>query len=430
MSEESDQGWQQLSEQILTDIKEWRRAHPKATFREIEHEVHRRLSRLEAQVIQDAVQESEQRDWSGAPAQERPSCPVCGTPLQARGKRTRCLQGAGGQEITLTRTYGTCPTCGTGLFPLDEELALPRGSTLTSLQHEHLVHLSSWMPFAQAAKMMERLLGVQVSEASTRRQSERAGALALAVQTAQAQMPVPEHLPASKPPKRLAISADGAYVPLLKGQWAEVRTVALGQVEHQTTSTGAQEVHVHQLSYFSRMCDAQTFASLAEVEMRRRGVSQAQEIGAVTDGADWLQGFLDLHCPQALRVLDFPHAAEHLNLLIQALHQAGLALPADLLERACHRLKHRGPHLLIWLLSRLPADLAQQEGVREQVGYFLKREALMQYPHYRKLGWPIGSGMVESANKVVVEARLKGAGMHWEPSHVNPHAHLTQCRLQ
>src|SRR5207248_1373378 len=41
-------------------------------------------------------------------------------------------------------------------------------------------------------------------------------------------------------------------------------------------------------------------------------------------------------------------------------------------------------------------------------------------PEYRARGFPIGSGAVESANKVVVEARLKGAGMHWERSHVNP----------
>ena len=44
----------------------------------------------------------------------------------------------------------------------------------------------------------------------------------------------------------------------------------------------------------------------------------------------------------------------------------------------------------------------------------------MQYPQYQEQGWPLGSGMVESANKVVVQARLKGAGMHWEPTHVNP----------
>jgi hypothetical protein len=44
----------------------------------------------------------------------------------------------------------------------------------------------------------------------------------------------------------------------------------------------------------------------------------------------------------------------------------------------------------------------------------------MHYPQYRASGWPIGSGMVESANKLVVQARLKGSGMHWAPSHVNP----------
>ena len=44
----------------------------------------------------------------------------------------------------------------------------------------------------------------------------------------------------------------------------------------------------------------------------------------------------------------------------------------------------------------------------------------MQYPSFLAAGWPIGSGVVESANKVVVEARLKGAGMHWSRLSVNP----------
>ena len=43
----------------------------------------------------------------------------------------------------------------------------------------------------------------------------------------------------------------------------------------------------------------------------------------------------------------------------------------------------------------------------------------MQYPTYQAAGWPIGSGSVESANKGVVEARLKGAGMRWSRYHVN-----------
>lgn len=312
---------------------------------------------------------------------------------------------------------GPVQLVGRGFFPLDEELGLLPGNSLTPRQQEHLVHLSSWMPFEQAGKMLECLLGVRVSEATIRRQTETAGAHAQAVQTARAKGPAE---PLGQPAARLVVSADGAYVPLLKGEWAEVRTVAVGEVTQEKRAQGEQEVHVSQVSYFSRMIDAETFADLAEVEMRRRGVSQAKAVCAVMDGADWLQSFIDLHRPDAQRILDFPHAAEHVNLLIQALQQAGMHLPPDLLPRLLHRLKHRGPPLLVRLLGGLSSDFVQQEGVREQVGYLRKREALMQYPAYREQGWPIGSGMVESANKVVVQARLKGAGMHWERSHVNP----------
>ncbi len=117
MDKATEEHWRELGEQILTDIQEWRRTHPKATFREIEDEVHERMSRLEAQVLQDAAQASKSREWSGTAMQERPKCPVCQTPLQARGQRIRKLQGAQGQEVTLTRDYGTCPNCGAGVFP-------------------------------------------------------------------------------------------------------------------------------------------------------------------------------------------------------------------------------------------------------------------------------------------------------------------------
>jgi hypothetical protein len=58
--------------------------------------------------------------------------------------------------------------------------------------------------------------------------------------------------------------------------------------------------------------------------------------------------------------------------------------------------------------------------MQEKLTYLQKREAHMQYPTYQEAGWPIGSGSVESANKLVVEARLKGAGMRWERQNVNP----------
>jgi hypothetical protein len=48
-----------------------------------------------------------------------------------------------------------------------------------------------------------------------------------------------------------------------------------------------------------------------------------------------------------------------------------------------------------------------------------KRLSQIQYARFQAQGLPIGNGSVESANKLVVETRLKGSGMHWARSHVN-----------
>jgi hypothetical protein len=295
-------------------------------------------------------------------------------------------------------------------FPLDEQLGLTN-SRLTPTYEEHLVHLAAWMPFARAAQMLERLAGVRVSEATTRRCTEQAGAICEALQSA------PQTAGASQgnAPDRLALSADGAFVPLVGGRWAEVRTLALGEV----SATGGQ-VHTTRLSYFSRMTEAQTFVQLAESETQRRQVLQAKRVVGVMDGADWLQGLLDLHRPDAVRVLDFPHAAQRVSAILEALRIEGQVLPANATERSLHLLKHRGPRpVLRWLRSRTRSS-PPESSVREDLAYLHKREALMQYPNYQADGWPIGSGMVESANKLVVQARLKGAGMHWQGVHVNP----------
>jgi len=37
----------------------------------------------------------------------------------------------------------------------------------------------------------------------------------------------------------------------------------------------------------------------------------------------------------------------------------------------------------------------------------------MNYQHYRPAGYPVGSGSVESGCKVVMETRMKQAGMRW-----------------
>lgn len=117
MDEAIEKQWRELSEEVLSGMKEWRQAHPNATFREIEEAVHERVSRLEARLVQDTALMDARTDWGQAEAEPRPTCPNCDTPLVSRGKRQRELQSRGGQTIKLKRSSATCPNCGMGLFP-------------------------------------------------------------------------------------------------------------------------------------------------------------------------------------------------------------------------------------------------------------------------------------------------------------------------
>jgi len=106
-----------ISNEIIQDMNIWNTSNPDATFFEIEVKARELVSKLEARLIQDSALERETDNWSKREEKDRPTCPNCHVPLNSRGKRLRHLQGTAGREIELKRTYGTCPKCGTGVFP-------------------------------------------------------------------------------------------------------------------------------------------------------------------------------------------------------------------------------------------------------------------------------------------------------------------------
>jgi hypothetical protein len=303
------------------------------------------------------------------------------------------------------------PAVGTGLFPLDAELGLLPGSLTPQLQAS-LVRLGSWMPFAHAARELGRLTGAVVSESLAARLTATAGAAYVAEQTAAVDRLERSPTPEPVGPDLLQMSADGAMISLVGKQWVEVKTLALGRVVQE----GEGPVRTRELSYFSRRAEHTVFRRLAQVETHRRGVSTAKTVVAVVDGADWLQRFIDFHRPAAIRILDFPHAVEYLTRASHEAHGAGTAQTSEWIGKQAHALKHTGPDPVLVALRALPPG----EHRDTALAYLEPRLAHLQYPTFRAAGYPIGSGIVESANKVVVQDRLKGSGMHWAPAHVDP----------
>jgi hypothetical protein len=306
-----------------------------------------------------------------------------------------------------------------GIFPLDKQLALLPGR-LTPLLQDHLTHLGTWMPFAKAAALLECFTHTPVSESTAQRLTESVGMAYEAIQLAEVERIERDWPEAPEGPAKLVVSADGAMVPLLAGEWAEVKTLVVSEVGEASDAAGERQVHTHSHSYFSRLTDAESFQRLSLGEMYRRGVENTEQVGAVNDGAEWIQGLWEYHCPAALRILDFPHAAERVSQIGDVVLGEGSAEAAAWRTDQLHRLKHEGATEVVPELRSFAAVHLTLPLVAENMAYLEKRVAQMQYPVFQAQGWPIGSGVVESGNKLVVEARLKGAGMHWARASVNP----------
>jgi len=319
------------------------------------------------------------------------------------------------------------PSVRRGFFPLDEELQLLAGHFTPSV-YEGMTRLGIWMPFARAGKELQYFWRVSVTAPTVRRTTEAAGAAYVAVQTAEVEQ-LERVLPPPPPgPAKQLLSVDGAYVPLVHKEWAEVKTLALGTVGEAVLEDSELAVHTSELSYFSRLAEAEEFERLALVEIHRRGTETAHLVCAVTDGAEWEQGFIDAHREDAVRILDFSHAAEYVAAAGQAVLGEGTPLFHAWLKDTLHELKHGQPETVLQTLRNLQAEArtsgsggaAAVETIQKSLTYLEKRQGHMHYAHFQAQGYPIGSGSVESANKLVVEVRLKGAGMHWARPHVDP----------
>jgi hypothetical protein len=226
--------------------------------------------------------------------------------------------------------------------------------------------------------------GGSVSAATSRRRSEAPGAALGARPTAEVaeiarDLPVPPAAAA-----QMYFSADGAMVPRVGGEGAEVKTVVLGRVRSVASAAGPL-VRTQDLSYFSRLAAAASFERLSLRETQWRGLERAGAVAAVMDGAEWEQGLIDQPCPAAVRILDFPHAVEHIAPIGQAVFGADPAAAPWLTQQAKDRQEY-GPAGVLAAIRRRHAEQPTRAGSAAHGAYLTKRAGQMQYPAYHAAG--------------------------------------------
>jgi hypothetical protein len=309
------------------------------------------------------------------------------------------------------------------LRPLPERLGVtPRGRSrrldrvLTDFGSEH--------SFARAAGSVVEHYGFEIGVSAVRTATLEHAQRAREKLEAEYQQPF-RVLPAAGAEQVIA-QADGTMICTVQSgprkgkrprEWKEMRLVAAQAKGSTTTRYGA------------------TFGSVAETGRRwghctrQAGWGLNSQIHAVGDGADWIRlQSREVFGAQANFLCDFFHVSEYLGAA------APICRPAqpDQWRRTQQRRLKRGEaqKVMATLAEHLEADGTPEAEapVRNGHRYLSNRLDCLDYPHALALGLPIGSGMIESGHRHVLQARLKKAGAAWLPDHADQIAHLRVLR--
>jgi len=165
-------------------------------------------------------------------------------------------------------------------------------------------------------------------------------------------------------------------------------------------------------------------AELIAMTLHRLGAAQAASVTFSGDGATWIWDRVPTIAalaglPQArLReVLDNCHAAQHVS---QALTALGLndreRLP--LYRELRTKLRNGQWREVVATLTELAAEQPANAPVRAEIAYLTKHgeAGRLRYAEFRRQGVPLGSGAIESSIRRVINLRLKGNGVFWDPA--------------
>lgn len=375
------------------------------------------------------------------------TCSVCQSRLISRGWIKRQMLTLVGQ-VQWKRRVGRCPhrCLGSQQIPLDDALSIkPYQQTSIELMRLGCL-LTVFLPFDLASQLLQQLTGVSISNDTIWNWVQDVGQRAADSLKLQLQQLADEQTPSVEVPDAtlaalpLIIATDGVTVPFRsqsktpKGKivWQEVKISLLARLGKYQTKAGRMVNRLHQRRLVAVLGNIDDLKSRLQLESLQQGITTAPQVVWISDGAP---GFWRLyrecfaHC--ATGILDFYHAAQHLWQAASAYHDGNPArTPQQWFEQLRHRLRHGFGKGIIqeldWLSKSKNTAEATKPILRQVRDYLTTHLEHIQYHQFKRQGLPIGSGMVESACKWLIQQRFKGTGMRWSEDGFN---HLLHLRL-
>jgi hypothetical protein len=287
--------------------------------------------------------------------------------------------------------------------------------------------MSIAMPFEQVSHLLYNIYGFEVSETCLKDISNNIGTKLYKEAEQRGKLPF-RGRKAKEGCDILYIHADGSMVPTISENCIEYKENKLGllytdrDIVCKKTSSGKERVQIKDKRFISSIGEGvEPFKKMLYGGAVTKGCHTAKKVIVLTDGAAWLKKMKDEYFPHALHILDWYHAVDHLWSTAHVLFGEDNHERCEQWVTPLKDLLWKGKiEQVIRMLSEQGLKAQKDQTALFQLrGYFVSNKECMRYNEYRKKGYFIGSGAIESANKYIVADRMKRSGMRWSLQHAN-----------
>ncbi|MFL5667559.1 MAG: ISKra4 family transposase [Ktedonobacteraceae bacterium] len=410
----------------------------------IELEATASLTQMEEQ-IQEAGQQAMRealkqtiRQWED----QNSSCPHCGEKQRRLEGTVRRTIAATFGRVEVARRRFRCQACWRRWCPATGLFAELKGGTISQpLQEAARLAGCSW-PYRVASQLLKKLSGAQISAEETRLLTNHHGKRRATQQQEEAERVCSSSVTVASSPEQehaeqpLLVGVDGGWVCSREqhgGMEGKVAVVCsqVADLPMPTCSTTfswsergprrppRQRHRLTRRRYVATFGPSQHLGQQAAAAARTVSEDATRPVVVVADGAKWIKTEQARHFPHATCILDWAHLWREVSHAIRAVARAKpLAERERDYQLSLHRswLWHGGVdqavHGLRTLGTGLPAE--PRETITQAITYLEnQRPWIGSYEHWRKLGYPVGSGMIERAVTLVINRRMKKRGMRW-----------------
>jgi len=390
------------------------------SFAEFEKSLHAKIMEIEREILTEEMARAD----------------IDATSIEVEGvtyrRALRCVQtyltAAGPVRIERTLYKDRTDEAGRAICPLDLRLGIVEGRW-TPVAAQQAAWVVSQMTPESAEELFKRVGNMTPSKSSLDRLPK-----ALSARWEQERVDFDKALREGDviPPHAttVAVSLDGVLAPMKDGGARQKRQQTADQGRLTRGPAGYREVGCGTLSF----CDAEG-QMLSAVRMARMPephkatlkrtlladvtavLAKRPELAVVklADGANDNWTYLSSILPEGIEILDFYHAAEHLNAALGSVYGDASVQARKRFEalRFVLREETEGVEKVIRALDHLRRKHPKNKQVEKELGYFRNNRHRMRYQQYAAQGLPIGSGVVEAACKTLVTQRMKQSGMRW-----------------